>query len=103
MAVSWYDCRDDTNNVRTKFYAAVSSDGGVTWSANFCLEPDQSDATMAVPNYYDYFDYTGLAYYGGYFYPAWADNSISTGNNPDCPPYNNPTWQMDIYVARVKY
>ena len=58
---------------------------------------------MAVPNYYDYFDYTGLAYYGGYFYPAWADNSISTGNNPDCPPYNNPTWQMDIYVARVKY
>ncbi len=103
VAVSWYDRRDDTNNVKTKLYAAVSSDGGGTWSTNICLEGNSSDATRANPNYDDYYDYTGLAYYGGYFYPAWADNSTSTGDNPDCPPHNNPTWQMDIYVARVKY
>ena len=30
VAVSWYDCRADaTNNRLTRFYAAVSSDGGV--------------------------------------------------------------------------
>ncbi len=101
--MSWYDCREETNNVKTKFYAAVSSNGGGTWSTNIPLERDPSNATKANPNGKDHYDYTGLAYCGGYFYPAWADNSTSTGDNPDCPPYNNPTWQMDIYVERVKY
>ncbi len=108
VAASWYDCRDDPNNVKTKFYAAVSSDGGLHWSSNIALEPGQSCATndpvvvLCPPPHYsaqyvDYYDYTGLAYYGGYFYSAWADNS----NNP---PYNKDgTNGMDILVSRVKY
>src|SRR6266853_2816570 len=33
VAVSWYDCRGDAaTNRLTRFYAAVSSDGGVTFS-----------------------------------------------------------------------
>lgn len=98
VAVSWYDCRDDTNNVRTRVYAAVSTDGGQTFSPSFPLEPGSSSAAgVPLPRPYDYFDYTGLAYFGGYFYAAWADNSNSTGDNPD------GTSEMDIYVAKVPY
>jgi hypothetical protein len=103
VAASWYDCRADTNNVKTQFYAAVSSDGGVTFSSNnLLLAPGQSDVTLPEDNGWvcDYCDYTGLAFYGGYFYPAWADNSNATGGNPDS---NNGTGGMDIYVGRVRY
>ena len=102
VAVSWYDCRADTAyNRKTQFYAAVSSDGGETFSANILLEPGQSDRSLVSPELgcqsWDYWDYSGLAYHGGYFYPAWADNSNATGGNPD------GTLQMDIYVAKVRY
>jgi hypothetical protein len=108
VAVSWYDCRADaTNNVKTQFYAAVSSDGGATFSNNFLLNPVQSDTSLididsCFPNSdwpagNDYYDYTGLAFYGGYFYSGWADNSNTTTNKPDA------TCGMDIYVAKVRY
>jgi hypothetical protein len=106
VAVSWYDCRADTpNNRKTRFYAAVSSDGGVTFSStNLQLESGQSDTSLVDANNcdytglgVDYFDYTGLAFYGGYFYSAWADNSSSTPNNPD------GSCGMDVYVAKVRY
>jgi hypothetical protein len=105
IAVSWYDCRADTaNNVATQFYAAVSSDGGLTFSSsNICLESGQSSVKNVTDQWQqNYFDYTGLAYYGGYFYPAWADNSNdpSAGRNPDFP---NGYKEMDVYVAKVQY
>ena len=102
VAVSWYDCRNDPNNVATQFYAAVSSDGGQTFSSNLWIETGgQSDALITTWTGLDYLDYTGLAYYGGYFYPAWTDNSNSpgAGTNPDW----NTTKEMDIYVAKVRY
>jgi hypothetical protein len=99
--VSWFDCRVDVaNNTATTFYAAVSSDGGQTFSSTNIQLTGQSNASLANPQWgWDYFDYTGLAYYGGYFYPAWADNSNTTGDNQDFPNGN----EMEIYVARVQY
>jgi hypothetical protein len=101
VAVSWHDCRNDpTNNVRTKFYAAVSHDGGVSFGRNFKLEPRDSDTAWTTPpSDWDYGDYSGLAFYGGFLFPAWADNSNSTGDNPD---YSgpSPSYDMDVYVAR---
>jgi hypothetical protein len=65
------------------------------------MQPVQSDIAVADPglNPFDYFDYTGFAYYGGYFYLAWVDNSNSTGNNPDTSTNN----AMDINVPKVRY
>jgi hypothetical protein len=109
VAVSWYDCRGDTaTNRATRLYATVSSDGGATFSSNnLQLETGQSDTSIigsgscvpspGWPASLEYFDYTGLAFYGGYFYSAWANNSNSTGGNPDV------TCGMDIYVVRVRY
>ena len=104
-AASGYDCRADTTNDRkTRFFAAVSSDGGQTFSSNAQLESGQSDVSLIdTDKYYpnvDYFDYTGLAYYGGSFYSAWADNSDSSGAGNDNP---DVSAGMDVYVAKVEY
>ena len=44
----------------------------------------------------EYGDYTGLSYLGGSFYPSWADNSNSTGDNPD-----GALSKFDAYTAKV--
>ena len=94
IAVSWYDCRGDPGaDQKTQFYAAVSDDGGTAFSANVQLEAEQSNATPTNYCKYQYFDFTGLAYYGGVFYPAWAGNWSALGGDG----------HMDIYIAKVLY
>ena len=44
----------------------------------------------------DYGDYTGLDFTHGVLYPTWADNSNSTGDNPD-----GTLHQLDLYVGVV--
>jgi uncharacterized repeat protein (TIGR01451 family) len=104
LAVSWHDCRNDSGsgagdrdgvaNTDAQFYAAVSEDGGATWSPNVRIGPGTSSATTA-NNGIDYGDYSGLTFYNGSFHAAWADNSNSTGDNP------NGSIRFDIYTARV--
>jgi subtilisin-like proprotein convertase family protein len=105
LAASWYDCRNDSGagpdnrfpgpNNDVQFYGSVSFDGGVTWSTNFRISDGTSTEDPA-QNGNDYGDYTALAFYNGNFYPVWADNSNSTGDNPD------DDFNMDIYTARVQ-
>lgn len=112
VAVSWHGCRNDdglggpgdndgTPNNDAQFFATVSLDGGVTFLSNVQVSAGTSDEDGSEPPGggfadLDYGDYTGLAFFDGSFYPAWADNSNSTGDNPDGT-LNN----MDIYTARI--
>ncbi len=41
-------------------------------------------------------DYTHAAFQSGRFYPAWSDNSNSTGDNPD-----GTHHQLDLYTASI--
>ena len=43
----------------------------------------------------DFGDYQGVAFHAGRFMPVWADNSNSTGNNP------NGAAGLDLYVVAV--
>jgi hypothetical protein len=47
--------------------------------------------------------YTGLAFYNGQLWPAWADNSNSTGDNPNRNKNtsNGNVWQLNIYTVNV--
>ena len=45
---------------------------------------------------FDYGDYTHVAFQAHLFYPAWSDNSNSTGDNP-----NGTLRKLDLYTARV--
>lgn len=102
VAAGWHDCRRDdglthgTNNVPNddaEYYASFSVDGGATWAPNFRLSDGFSNA-QASGNGIDFGDFVGTTAYAGKFRPAWADNSNSTGDNPD-----GTNHRLDIYSA----
>lgn len=106
VAISWYDCRNDrgqggigdTNGVPNDDameYAALSTNGGVTWSKNVRIAARASNSADAFSSI-DYGDYESMAFFGGDLYPAWADNSNTTGDNP-----NGRLHQLDLYTARI--
>ena len=96
IAVSFYDCRNSAANNTVQLWATVSTDGGLTFLPNLQVSTGTSDGTVAALGSFDLGNYTGLTYHNGVFYPCWADNSNSTGDNP-----NGALANTDIYTARV--
>jgi hypothetical protein len=98
IAVSFYDCRNSASNNTTEFWAAVSTNGGASFLPNVKVSAGVSSALVPAiaGTKFDYGDYSGLTFFGGVFYPCWADNSNSTGDNPD-----GGMNYFDIYTARV--
>jgi hypothetical protein len=97
VGLSWCDCRgDSTYDKATQLYAAVSSDGGQSFT-NINLEQGHSSSIYNIIQLYqwnyDYYDYTGSTYYGGCYYAAWADNSNTATNG----------YQMHASVAKIQY
>ena len=110
VAVSWYDARNDPGfgpgdrdglpNDDVEVFAAVSTDGGVTFSPNVQVSNGPSSAAIAGHNGgNDFGDYMGLAYYNDVFYPAWADNSTTLAGNPD--PNNFDIATADRHPVRL--
>jgi hypothetical protein len=106
VAVAWYDCRNDkgdhgfgdTNglpNDDAMVYATFSRDGGNTFVPNHQISASPSNAADAASST-DYGDYSGFTFYGGKLFFVAADNSNSTGNNPD-----GTLHAFDLYVAPI--
>jgi hypothetical protein len=106
VAVSWYDCRNDLGtggpgdtdgipNDDAQIWATHSTDGGVTFAPNFRVSAGTVNAPDA-QSFFDYGDYTHAAFQSHLFYPAWSDNSDSTGQNPD-----GTLHQLDLFTAKV--
>jgi hypothetical protein len=106
VAVSWYDARNDlgaggpgdTNGIPNddaQTWATYSTDGGVTFVPNFQVSAGTFSAPDAQSGF-DFGDYTHAAFAAGRFYPAWSDNSDSTGDNPD-----GVLHQLDLLTAEV--
>jgi hypothetical protein len=98
IAVSFYDCRNSPGNNTTELWATISTDGGASFLPNVKVSAGASSALVSAisSTKFDYGDYTGLAFHAGTFYPCWADNSNSTGDNP-----SGANSSFDIYTARV--
>jgi hypothetical protein len=105
IAVVWYDARNDLGtggagdtdgvpNDDAQLWGAFSNDGR-TFTSNTQISAGTSNSHDA-HNGIDYGDYMGLSFFGGIAHPAWADNSNSTGNNPD-----GTLQQLDEYTAAV--
>jgi hypothetical protein len=105
VAISFHDASLDTGggapydtdgkvNTDAMYAITFSSDGGATWSTPLMVSQAASNAARA-RNQVDYGDYSGLGFYAGTAHPAWADNSNSTGDNPD------GTLKFDVYTAAV--
>ncbi len=106
VALSWYDTRNDlgtggsgdTNGIPNddfQVWASYSTDGGASFARNFRVSRGTSNAADAQSGF-DVGDYTHAAFVAGSFWPAWSDNSNSTGDNP-----NGTLHQLDLYTARV--
>jgi hypothetical protein len=106
VAVSWYDTRNDlgtggsgdTNGIPNddfQIWATYSTNGGATFAPNFQVSDGTSNAVDA-DSFFDVGDYTHAAFVSGTFWPAWSDNSNSTGDNPD-----GTLHELDLYTAKV--
>jgi hypothetical protein len=106
IAVVWYDSRNDLGdggpgdtdgvpNDDAQLWGAFGTDGGASFTPNVQISAGTSNSHDS-GNFIDYGDYTGLAFFGSVAHPAWADNSNSTGTNPD-----GTLHGLDIYSATV--
>ena len=104
IAVAWYDARNDAGNHRRgdtngipnddiMIYATSSRDGGATFRRNQRLSKGASNDNDAGSGV-DYGDYSGFAFHNGSMYFSAADNSNSTGDNPD-----GALTKFDLYAA----
>lgn len=95
IAVVWYDCRNSATDNHEELWGTVSLDGGVTFLPEVKISTGlTTGVNLGGGN--ELGDYLGLDFYGGIFHPCWADDSNSTGDNPD------GTADLDIYTAAVQ-
>jgi hypothetical protein len=105
LVVGWHDASLDTGsglydtdgivNSDAMYGLSFSADGGSTWTAPQLVSQGASNA-KASGNGIDFGDYTGISFAFGIAHPAWADNSNSTGDNPD-----GTLHAFDVYTAAV--
>ncbi len=76
VGVSFYDTRNDQpNNHKTNRYAAISTDGGATFSKNAQVASAQSDETVGCDLGNQYGDYQGMSVTAGSkFVMVWTDS-----------------------------
>jgi hypothetical protein len=81
VTLSWYDTRNDPDNVETDVYFSESTDGGVTFADNTKVTNAQTDESAANPDaqaHDQYGDYEGIAAYGGTAHPVWTDGRLDS-------------------------
>jgi hypothetical protein len=98
--LSWYDTRNDPNNVKTDVYTTSSSDGGATFAADTRVTTVMSDESAANPcaqAHDQYGDYEGIAARGGSIHPVWTDARF------DCTvdPATGNTIGEEVFTATV--
>jgi uncharacterized repeat protein (TIGR01451 family) len=99
-------------NQQPLLYATISTTGGVSFqpnksviSTNSIIAPDSpvnppvlgfASQDIGSGSALGFGNYTGLAFFAGDFYPAWADNSDFTLKNP-----SGPLSNFDITISQV--
>lgn len=102
IAVCWHDARNSAGNNSMQEFCDIATPSGATpiFIGNAQISdgaPDDNGSNPPVAGQADiqYGDYSGLTYFQGFAHPAWADDSNSTGDNPD------GTSRYDAYTDRV--
>lgn len=96
IGVVWYDARNSAGNNRVELWGTVSIDGGATFLPEVKISAG-STSGVGLGSGNELGDYIGLDFYNNVMMPAWADNSNSTGDNPD------GISNLDYYTARVLF
>ena len=107
VAVSWYDTRNDLGSGGSGDTDGVPNDDFQIWatdtprtagrrSRRTSASARGTSNAVDANSFFDTGDYTHAAFQSGAFWPAWSDNSNSTGDNPD-----GTLHQFDLYTAKV--
>ncbi|MEN0049429.1 MAG: T9SS type A sorting domain-containing protein, partial [Bacteroidota bacterium] len=90
LIVSWYDRRDDPNNLNTMYYMTYSEDGGETFVPDFPVSTEAADFSIigSKNGNFGIGEYTQTVATSSYAIPVWADGRTNDGN-------------IDLYVAFV--
>ncbi|SRR5579883_188551 len=82
LSASWYDRRDDPNNLLTNYYCAISTNAGLSWGKNVRVSSAPTDfATTGEKN--DLFsigEYTQLLTTDHCLIPIWTDGRTQDGS-----------------------
>jgi hypothetical protein len=111
IGITFHDSRNDSGsgagdtdgvaNTDAQRWGTVSTDGGATFLPNVKISAGTSHQNnLPGPGFadIDFGDYDTSTFFGNHLYSAWADNSNSTGDNPQ-----GSLHQMDVYVAKVTF
>ena len=96
IAIVWYDCRNSAANNRVELWGTISTNSGVSFLPEVKISAG-STSGVGKGGGNELGDYIGLDFYNNVFRPCWADDSNSTGNNP------NGTNELDYFTAAVTY
>ncbi|MEL6719780.1 MAG: T9SS type A sorting domain-containing protein, partial [Bacteroidota bacterium] len=90
LVVSWYDRREDPNNLNTMYYMTYSEDGGATFVPNFPVSTEAADFSVigSKNGNFGIGEYTQTLATSSFAIPVWADGRTNDGN-------------IDLYVAFV--
>ena len=97
VAITWYDARNSPTNTTAQIFGSVSDTGGSSFYSNVQISQGTSNANLIDSNF-NFGDYDKMDFAGGKFWRTWADNSNSTGDNPDGTLRNS-----DMYTAMVTF
>ncbi|HHH49784.1 MAG TPA: T9SS type A sorting domain-containing protein, partial [Saprospiraceae bacterium] len=90
LIVSWYDRRDDLNNIQTHYYMTYSTDGGKSFESNFAVSSSASDFNSIGDKNggFGIGEYTQVIASSAYAIPVWSDGRTNDGN-------------IDLFIAFV--
>lgn len=90
LIVSWYDRREDPDNLDTYYYLTYSKDGGATFEPSFPVSTAAADFSLigSKNGNFGIGEYTQTVASSSYAIPVWADGRTNDGN-------------IDLYVAIV--
>ena len=82
IVISWYDRRDDANDIMTHYYVAYSFDEGKTFTKNIPVTSVATNfSTIGLMNGgFGIGEYNQLLTTRGYAIPVWADGRTNNGN-----------------------
>jgi hypothetical protein len=90
LGASWYDRRDDPNNVLTHYYMTYSLDGGATFAQDMACSSEPADFSQigAGNQNFGVGEYTQIVSTPNHLIPVWADGRTNDGN-------------IDLYIGFV--
>lgn len=82
VAITWYDRRDDANNAQTRYYSAISKNGGILFEQNKTISTQAADFSVIGQSNASFGigEYNATVSTKNFLIPFWCDGRNNNGN-----------------------